>query len=149
MMRKTHIVISIAVALYFLPFIEHKLLFIPIVLVGGLFPDIDSMSSGSGNKLLFRPVQAVFKHRGPLHSYTFSIGLTLILAFFWPIHALPFFLGYSFHIWVDSFTRRGIRPFWPLRFESKGAAKTGGVIDRTIFWTFVIINLFLLVLFIV
>ena len=146
MMRRTHLAVSLAVALYFLPFVEHKIWFVPIVLAGGLFPDIDSMTSGSGNKLFFRPVQAVLQHRGPLHSYTFCIALSLILAFFWPIFALPFFLGFSFHLWLDSFTRRGIKPFWPMRTESKGAAKTGGIVDSTIFWTFVVVNLFLLVL---
>jgi len=144
MIWKTHMAIGIAVALYFVGKVTHPLIFIPTVLFSSLFPDVDSGFSYLGRKPVFRPVQAVSPHRGIIHSYTLAIILSLILAFFYPILALPFFLGYSFHLFADSFTPQGIRPFWPLKSMSKGIVATGGKIDKTIFYTFVFIDLVLL-----
>jgi membrane-bound metal-dependent hydrolase YbcI (DUF457 family) len=146
MLRRTHIAIGLAIGLYFLPFINHKLLFIPIILIASVLPDIDSISSHIGKRKIFRPLQAIFVHRGPLHSYTFCVGFSFVFAFIYPVVALPFFLGYSFHLFADSFTRRGLRPFWPLKFVSSGVVRTGRIVDRTIFYTMVIIDLFLFIL---
>ena len=146
MIKKTHLVIGLAIALYFLPFVRNKLLFIPVVLISSLLPDVDSGFSAVGRKKLFRPVQMVFTHRGPLHSYTICILISLIFAFFYPILALPFFLGYSFHLFADSFTVNGIKPFWPFKIESTGVARTGGMIDRWLFLVFVIVDILLFAL---
>ena len=146
MIKKTHLAIGLAISLYFLPFVKYKLLFIPIILIASLLPDIDSRFSHVGKKKIFRPVQIFFEHRGPLHSYTVCIIISLIFAFFYPIFALPFFLGYSFHLLADSFTVRGIKPFWPLKYVSNGIIKTGGLTDRSIFWCFAVMDVFLFVL---
>lgn len=149
MIKRTHLAIGLAAALYFLPFVNHKLLFIPVVLISSLLPDIDSSFSQLGKKNIFRPVQMVFTHRGPLHSYTLCIFFSLLFAFFYPIFALPFFLGYSFHLFADSFTINGIKPFWPFRFQSSGVVRTGGLIDGWIFIVFILVDvLFFLLLFI-
>ena len=146
MIKRTHLAIGLASALYFLPLVNNKLIFIPIVLIASLLPDIDSGFSQLGKKKIFRPVQVVFTHRGPLHSYTFCILFSLIFAFIYPIFALPFFLGYSFHLFADSFTVNGIRPFWPFKVQSSGVARTGGVVDRTLFLVFILIDIVLFVL---
>ena len=90
-------------------------------------------------------MQWIFSHRGVIHSYTVCISVALIFAFFYPIFALPFFLGYSFHLLADSFTPRGIKPFWTLKFESKGVIKTGGKIESGVFAVFVILDFILLI----
>ena len=146
MLERTHIVIRLALGLYFLPFVSHKLLFIPIVLASSVLPDIDSLSSQVGRKMIFRPVQVFLKHRGVLHSYTFCIFVSLIFALLYPIFALPFFLGYSFHLLADSFSVNGIRPFWPLKFQSSGVVKTGEVVDKAIFYVFVMFSIIMIVL---
>ena len=143
MIKRTHLAIGTAIFLYFLPFVRHKILFIPVVLISSLLPDIDSSFSQIGKKKIFRPVQAVFKHRGALHSYTVCIIISLVFAFFYPIIALPFFLGYSSHLLADSFTVMGIRPLWPLKYTSKGVVKTGSLVDRAIFFSFLIFDFFL------
>ena len=83
-------------------------------------------------------------HRGIFHSYTFAIIVAILLAMFLPILAFPFFLGYSVHLFADSFTVKGIKPFWPLKFTSSGKVATGGKIEIVIFWVFIFINVFLL-----
>jgi len=144
MIWKTHVAIGLAVALYFAGKVTSPLLFVPVVLFASLFPDIDSGFSYLGRKPIFKPVQMVSSHRGIIHSYTMAIILSAALAFFYPILALPFFLGYSFHLFADSFTSQGIRPFWPLKAMSTGAVTVGGKIDKTLFYTFVFIDLVLL-----
>lgn len=144
MFWKTHVAIGLAVGLHFAARVGNPWVFIPVVLIGSLFPDIDSAFSKVGKNPAFAPVQAVSSHRGIIHSYTLAILLSFALAFFYPIIGLPFFLGYSFHLFADSFTQQGIRPFWPLKGSSKGVIVTGGVVDKTIFYTFVIIDVILL-----
>ena len=147
MLKRTHIAIGFAVAIYFLPFVNNQLIFFLVVMATTLLPDTDSRESSLGKRKIFRPIQWIFKHRGFLHTYTFAVLASLILAFFYPPVALPFFLGYSFHLLADSFTVRGIRPFWPLKGKSSGVVKTGGPIDKAIFVTFVIIDIILAITF--
>jgi inner membrane protein len=144
MLWKTHLAIGLAVALYFSSKVTYPLVFIPVVLLASIFPDIDSGFSYLGRKRIFRPVQMVSYHRGIIHSYTVAIIISVVFAFFYPIFALPFFLGYSLHLFADSFTSDGIRPFWPLKKISKGRISVGGKIDKTIFYTFVLIDLVLI-----
>ncbi len=140
---KTHLAIGVAVALYFSNFVSSPVIFIPVVLLTSILPDIDSGFSYLGKKSFFKPVQWTTNHRGILHSYTFCIFVSLILALFYPVLALPFFVGYSFHLIGDSFTVKGIKPFWPLKFISKGPVKTGGKIEKSIFFTFLFIDVIL------
>ena len=143
MLRKTHLAIGLAFGLYFLPLVTYKILFVPVVLIASLLPDIDSVNSKIGKKIVFRPIQAFMTHRGPLHSYTICVLVSLLFALFFPVIALPFFLGYSFHLFADSFTLNGIRPFWPLKFSTAGVVKVGGAADKVILIIFVVISIFL------
>jgi len=140
MLKRTHLAIGLAIGLYFLPYVNNQLLFIPIIIISSLLPDLDSANSYLGRKRFLRPLSMILKHRGILHTYTFCILISIILAMYYPIYALPFFLGYSFHLLADSFTTNGIRPFWPLKYVSTGVVNTGGKIDNALFYTFLIIN---------
>ncbi len=144
MIWKTHLAIGLAIALYFANRVTKPWIFIPVVLAASLFPDIDSGFSYLGRKPIFKPIQMATMHRGIIHSYTICILLSIAIAFFYPIFALPFFLGYSFHLFADSFTSQGIRPFWPLKGMSNGIVVVGGKIEKTIFYIFVLIDSVLL-----
>ena len=146
MIKRTHLAVGLAVGLYFLPFVTHKLFFIPIVLLGSILPDIDSATSFLGRRRIFRPVQLFFRHRGPIHSYTVCGIICLIFAFFYPVVALPLFFGYSLHLFLDSFTVGGIKPLWPLNFQSSGIVRTGGAIDKVMFSIFIVVDFFLFIL---
>jgi len=147
MLVKTHLAVGLAVALYFLPFINSKLIFIPVVLLASLLPDIDSGFSTAGKHAIFRPLQWITNHRGIIHSYTVCIAAAIALAFFYPVLSFPFFLGYSFHLVLDSFTPKGIRPFWPLKGKSTGKIVVGGRIEDTILVMMIIVNVALLIRF--
>jgi len=99
--------------------------------------------------LIFRPLQFFVKHRGVIHSFTTGIVLSVLLAFFWPVASLGFFIGYSVHLICDSFTKEGIQPFWPLRARSKGFIATGGRIEDSLFVFLVLVDAVLIVLILI
>ena len=140
MIKRTHLAIGLALALLFLPNVNYKLVFFPIVLICALLPDIDSPDSYFGSSKIWRPLQFIVKHRGVFHSFTLRILVSLVFAFVLPIVALPFFLGYGSHLLADSFTQEGIMPFWPWKKVSQGALRTGGSVENGIFIGFIIIN---------
>ena len=144
MIWKTHIAIGLAVALYFANRVTKPWIFMLVVVIASLLPDIDSGFSYLGRKPVFTPVQMATKHRGIVHSYTMCIFFSILIAFFYPVFALPFFIGYSFHLFADSFTPQGIRPFWPFKATSNGSVTVGGKVDKAIFYTFAIIDSVLL-----
>jgi len=143
---RTHLAIGIAVGLYFLPFVNNEIVFLPVVILASLLPDLDSGFSFLGKRKIFKPIQMMVNHSGLLHTYTFCVLISIILAFFYPVFALPFFIGYSFHLLADSFTILGIKPFWPFKAKSKGVVKTGGPIDKALFVTFMIIDIILVIM---
>lgn len=138
MIKRTHLAIGLAVALLFLPHVNYKLVFFPVVLIAALLPDIDSPGSAFGHNSIFRPLQFVAKHRGVFHSFSFCIVASVALAFLLPILALPFFLGYGSHLFSDSFTKEGITPFWPWKRTSNGLIRTGGTTEYSVFIGFLI-----------
>jgi len=149
MLGKTHLAIGAFAMIFFLPHVNNKLIFVPVILIASILPDIDSGFSTLGKKRIFRPVQFLTKHRGVLHTFTFCIGVSIFLAFYLPTFAFPFFLGYGLHLLADSWTIEGIKPFWPLKDESRGKVRVGGTIEEGIFMVFVLLDvIFLILLFI-
>ncbi len=131
MFNKTHFIIGLFVALYFLPYVNNKVVFFPIVLISSFIPDLDTIIFPQKDYRILRMLKSE-SYKNFMHSYTFCIMLSSVLAFFYPILALPFFLGYSFHLFFDSLTVHGIAPFWPFRIKTKGFIVPGGMIEKTI-----------------
>ena len=141
MMYYTHFVISLFFIILFFPNVEFKLSFVLVTLIATFIPDIDTMHSNVGKHKIFRFFQFFSKHRGMIHSFTFLIAVSILLALFFPIIVFPFFLGYSLHLLADSFTKEGITPFWPYNKKSSWRIKTGGVTETSIFVFFIFLNL--------
>ena len=115
-----------------------------MALIATYIPDIDTKHSKIGQYFFLRPMQWVVKHRGMFHSFIFLILITLFFVFFIPVLALGFFLGYGLHLFADSFTIEGIKPFYPFGKKSCGKIRTGGKSETTIFMVFVVLNLVLI-----
>ncbi len=147
MLFRTHLAIALFVALFFLSHVTHKLTFIPLVLAATLLPDIDSAFSKIGRGKVGQVVQLFTKHRGLLHSFTFCIIVTLFFAFYLPVFALPFFLGYALHLLLDSVTSEGIRPFWPFKNVAQGKLPVGGAIEEALCMAFIVIGVVFIVSF--
>lgn len=141
MFKKIHLLIGLFIALYFLPFIEHKIVFFPVVLIASLVPDLDSLIIPRRNYKTLKFLNSQ-SYREFMHSYTFCIILSTVLAFFYPILALPFFLGYSFHLFYDSLTVDGINPFWPLKVKTKGLIVPGRNSEKAIMVILIILIFF-------
>lgn len=143
MIWRTHLAITVFAILIFIPNISYPLIFSIVALFASLVVDIDSYCSLIGNKKIARPLQFFTQHRGIIHSLTFAIVLSLIISFFSPKIALPFFVGYGIHVFVDAFTVDGVQPFWPYKAESRGLLKTGRHSEAVLFLFFVLLDLFM------
>ena len=135
MMFKTHIVIAFLFGLLGITFFHpsNQVLFISVVMIGGLLPDIDHPRSKLGRH--FRPFMFLFEHRGFFHSFLMLPVIAVLLYFAnLPYLALPTIVGYKSHLLSDLVTKEGIMPFHPIsRFRLRGFIKTGGLIEIIIF----------------
>jgi len=145
MLLKTHLAFGILMIILFVQHINDKLVFMVMILIATVLPDLDSRFSSFGRHLIFKPLQFFVKHRGVIHSFTAVIIMSIILSMFWPVGSLGFFIGYSIHLICDSFTKEGIQPFWPLKFRSSGFIVTGGKIEESIFVGLILLDLILIV----
>jgi len=144
MLLKTHLSITLFFVLLLFPIVEHEIVFVVVAILATYLPDVDSRYSTLGRKRINRVLQFFTKHRGIIHSFTFLIGCTFLLVLFFPIISLGFFLGYGLHLLADSFTRDGIRPFYPLKKGIRGSLRTGGSIEIGVLIGFLIADVLLI-----
>jgi membrane-bound metal-dependent hydrolase YbcI (DUF457 family) len=145
MLIKTHLAIAFFFILTAISFVNSPAIFAVGVLIGTVVPDIDSRFSFLGQKKIARLLQFFTKHRGIIHSFTLLFLITFFLVLFFPVWALGFFLGYAIHLFVDSFTKDGIVPFYPMKKKSGGVITSGGRVESAVFVTFVVLDLAVLI----
>jgi len=143
MLLRTHLAFAFLTILLFIGQVNSKIIFVVMILISTVFPDLDSKFSSWGRHLIFRPFQFFITHRGVIHSLTFATGMVILFSVFWPVGTFGFFLGYSVHLICDSFTKEGIQPFWPLEIKIKGRIKSGGAIEEIIFVIVAVLDLLL------
>ena len=146
MLIRTHIAISALFVILFLGSVSNPWLFIPVALFATILPDIDSGFSTIGRFQASRFIQFFSKHRGMFHSFSLCIIISVILAAFIPVLALPFFLGYSIHLLADCFTVEGVKVFWPFPIKSNWRVRTGSRTESTIFLVFLLADVLVLLL---
>lgn len=146
MLNKTHLAIGVFIGLYFVMHIKDQFLFMFVLLISTLLPNADKFLGFRNLPFLKKHSENNPLHRGVLHTYTFCIAISVLFAFFYPLLALPFFLGYSMHIFADSFTSNGVKPFWPLKYTSSGPIHTGGKREIVVFWVIILANVILFAL---
>ena len=146
MLLRTHLAFAVLIIVLFVEHVSNQWIFIAMVLAATVLPDLDTGFSSWGRHWIFRPLQFFVKHRGIIHSLTAATLLSVLLAIFWPVGSLGFFVGYSVHIVLDSFTREGIQPFWPLKARSYGFISSGGRIEDSIFVFLILVDVVLVIL---
>lgn len=129
MLLRTHFALAVFSFLLFLNVVNDKILFGFVLFIATILPDIDSRFSFVGRRKIARVLQFFTKHRGVIHSFSFLILITLILLLIFPKISFAFFLGYSLHLLLDSFTKDGITPFYPLKMKVSGGVSTGGRVE--------------------
>ncbi len=145
MLIRTHLAVTLLAILLFIERVEFPFVFVVVALIATFIPDIDTAYSKLGKNKIFRPLQFFVRHRGFIHSFNFLFLIILILILFYPVSALPFFVGYGLHLFLDSFSIEGIKPFYPWGRTVSGKIRTGGRIEVSLFLIFVLIDLFLAV----
>ncbi len=94
-----------------------------------IFPDIDHRYSLIGKKLYFFSyfINKKFGHRRFFHSFIFFIIIYILffnnIFFVLNIYLIyikyGFLIGFLSHIFIDMFTSRGVKFFWPLNINFK------------------------------
>ncbi len=145
MLLRTHLAITFFGILILISSVQNKFIFIIVAILSTYIPDIDSRYSKIGRKRINRILQFFTRHRGITHSFIFLVLVTLGILLFSNAAALGFFLGYGLHLFADSFTRDGIKSFYPFfsKFKSSGKVSTGGKVEIIIFMIFIILDLIL------
>ncbi|MDV2683338.1 metal-dependent hydrolase [Alkalihalophilus lindianensis] len=118
-------------------------------MAGALIPDICHIHSKIGRRLplLSRVISSLFGHRTFTHSLLFLAIWALIFYLFFGDYLMVrdgLMLGMISHILLDATTIRGVRLFYPLniRFRLPLYIRTGGAIERVIFFGLSIFILF-------
>lgn len=145
-MLRTHLALAVFAIILFVEHVNNKLLFVFIALIATALPDIDTGFSTLGKRKGFRFLQFFVRHRGMIHSFTFCIIISLLLAIFLPTISFAFFLGYAIHLFVDSFTMEGVMPFWPYKKKSLWRFKTGSLIESSLFLVLILVDIVLAII---
>ena len=142
MMFKTHLFFALFLALLIFNYYNINLVFILILVLASILPDIDHSKSFIGRKL--RPlswlINFIFGHRKLIHSLFFVLILTLIIKMF-SNYYLAFLIGYVSHLFLDLLTKQGLQIFYPLKFKVRGFIKTNGLIEKLFLWFLIVVNL--------
>lgn len=134
----THLAIGLLAALLALLFFPsiNPVIFIPLVLLGALLPDVDHENSKINRLVpITRIIPWFFAHRGFFHSlwppFLIMVAAIIVGA---PLIGVYLVIGYLSHLLSDMLTQAGIGPFHPLlRFRLKGPLRTGGVTELLLF----------------
>lgn len=138
MMFQTHLVFSLLIGLFLMNYFSQKYLFLGLLLVGSLLPDIDSPYSKLGKKLkpVSKIIKFIFGHRGFFHSVIPGILIYVIFRYIlnMKLIGIALLIGYLLHLVIDGLTKEGVNYFYPFaKFRMSGFIKTGGVLEWLIF----------------
>jgi len=138
MLGRTHMAFGLLCALIFLPIIQprYEMVFIGIVVLGSLLPDIDERRSKISRKIpLIATLLSFFvKHRGIFHSLFMALPLSALIWWFSPTSGYALFIGYCSHLVTDGMTVQGVNFLHPvMTLRMKGPLKTGSFIELILF----------------
>jgi len=139
----THLVVGLFGIFLYLPYSDNPWIFFFVALVSSVLPDIDSPRSRIGRNGFSKTLMAFVRHRGVVHSLIFMFLIYLILFNVWEVASFPFLFGYSIHLFLDCFTIRGVRLFYPFKRRFKFFVRSGGKVEMFIFVLFFILDCFL------
>ncbi|MBR9676116.1 metal-dependent hydrolase [Candidatus Woesearchaeota archaeon] len=144
MLSRTHLVFGYLILFSYLLIFNQKItlaLFL-IVFFASLLADVDIKSSFIGRRT--KVVAYVFGHRGFFHTIWAALLLSVIIyELLGRGESVVFFLAYTSHLVLDGFSKKGVKPFYPLKFSMKGGIKVGKGKEKMLFFASLI---FLLVL---
>lgn len=151
MLLRTHIAFGFLIGLLSLKYLNAPsiYLFLLMVCFASVLPDIDSSDSRIGKKIkpLSWFIEKTFGHRNLLHSI-FPLAVMFWIFFYflrWNVAGIAFLLGYSSHLFLDTFTYMGVGFLHPLyKGRITGFIKTGGIIEYILFFILIFVNILVL-----
>jgi len=118
MLLATHVLFSLFLGVLFF---KTNVMFFGFMLVASIMPDLD----------IYIPF---IKHRGIFHSITAGLLLSLVFIQYSLSLFLAFFLGFCSHLFADSLTKMGVKPFWPFsRYNTDFGFITTGKFSEQVF----------------
>ena len=149
-MFRTHLVFSFLIGLLIISSfdIQNKTIFIIILLIASVLPDIDSYKSKIGKKVkpLSFLINIFLGHRGIFHSLFLLI---LILLFIMLINyeiTAAFFIGYLSHLVLDSLTPEGVMFLYPFsKKRIQGFIRTGSLFENMLFILLLVLCFYIII----
>ena len=151
MMYYTHLAFGFLIALLSVEVfdIKNKLIFILVVVMFSIFPDIDERKSkiGRKNKVISTIINFVFGHRGFFHSIYIPLILYFIFYYINVEIGVAILAGYFSHLFMDALTKNGIRPLYPIiNKKINGFIKTNSILEKILFLIIILLILYVLLL---
>jgi len=143
-MGRTHLALGLLIGLALLPVFKpaHPILFVIIVTLASLLPDIDEENSTVNKKLPTRWIAKLVKHRGVFHTIWPALILYFVLHYFkLDLLGIPLAIGYLAHLAGDCVTRQGcnlLHPVSTLRIQ--GFLHTGSATELIVLGGILIID---------
>lgn len=146
MLFRTHALFSLLIAVFLFNYFDfNRYLFVALVVLGGMIPDIDKGSSKINNLLkITKPIAYVVRHRGMFHSLFLAILISgIVYAFVNQIAGIALFIGYLGHLLIDGLNHAGVNLIHPLKkLHISGFIETGSIAEH-------ILTIFLAVMFLI
>lgn len=138
MMYKTHLVIALVLGLLIAEWLNptKPLLFLGILCLASLIPDIDMPKSKIGKRagIFSKIINITLGHRGVMHSlYIPLVVFVVFLGLGFPLFGFAFLIGYSIHVLSDALTKEGVNLFYPF-LSVRGFISTNGIWEKIIFF---------------
>lgn len=151
MLFRTHIAFGLLASLLSLKYLEVPNIYTFMILtcLAAVLPDIDESKSRIGRQTgpLSWLIEKIFGHRNIFHSIFPLIGIALLFIYFLKLDMIgtAFLIGYSSHLFIDSFTHMGIGLLYPLSNKRiRGFVKTGGIAEHVLFIMLILANIVVL-----
>lgn len=146
-MFRTHVLFTLLIGLLLFPYFDNGWKFFVYLFIGSFIPDLD-LNKGKLGRMVpgSRIVGFLFGHRGLFHSLFLGIILGIIVELLFNF-GFVFFIGFFSHVFLDGFTKRGVRLFYPLKFNINGNVKTNGIIEKMVYFGLFVIDAILIAKF--
>jgi len=125
MSKKTHLAFALLLSAYLFRLSPQQLLFIPIVFISAMLPDLD---------LALKSLPLI-EHRKTFHNIWFMIAAAYAIFYLTgsSLVAGLSLVGVLSHLLMDSLTKVGVMWFYPLsRWKLRGPLRTGSTADTVI-----------------
>lgn len=136
MLFRTHLLFSLLIGTLALGFFKlNPFLFLGLVVLGGMLPDIDRSTSTINNILrVTKPIAHMVRHRGIFHSVFIGSLFAGLIAFYVNNEmGIALLMGYVGHLLLDGLNYAGVNLIHPLqKLHISGFIETGTITEHVI-----------------